>query len=145
MTQALDKVTADELSVGASDGASRNRRRLRFELIFGSVWLGVGLFVLPAVIFAVGVTLLGPYREGSGLGRFYVDFFGDLAEPSGRAWTIALGPLFLISFLRAVFIGVSKPDPSGDFRHDSRNDAPQKPSTRTRSEASRVEPSVSPD
>ena len=80
--------------------------RLRFELIFASIWLAVGLFVLPAPIFAVGGALLGPYGENGGrLGRFYGDFFGDLAEPSVRAWAIALGPLVLISLLRLVFAG----------------------------------------
>lgn len=118
----------------------RNRRRLRFELIFGSVWLGVGLFVLPAVIYMVGVSLLGPYREGSGLGRFYLDFFGDLAEPSGRAWTIALGPLFLITLLRAVFIGTkARSDGTNSDRDD---DASHQPIARRRTEPSRVEPRV---
>ena len=49
--------------------------------------------MLPATIFIVGGALLGPYGDDGGLGRFYGDFFGDLAEPSVRAWAIALGPL----------------------------------------------------
>src|SRR4051812_31169025 len=81
------------------------RRRARFEAIFASIWLAVGLLGLPAVIFAVGGALLGPYGENGGLGRFYGDFFGDLAEPSLRAWAIALGPLALISVLRLIFAG----------------------------------------
>jgi hypothetical protein len=81
---------------------------VRFELIFASIWLAVGLFVLPAAIFAVGGALLGPYGENSRLGRFYGDFFGDLAEPSIRAWALALGPLALISLLRLVFAGAGR-------------------------------------
>ncbi|WP_129777533.1 hypothetical protein [Peristeroidobacter soli] len=80
--------------------------RLRFELIFGSLWLALGLFVLPALIYWVGGALLGPYGENASLGTFYSDFFGDLAGGSGRAWTIALGPLLLIYLMRAIFIGV---------------------------------------
>ncbi|GFE82562.1 hypothetical protein GCM10011487_45620 [Steroidobacter agaridevorans] len=84
----------------------RRTRRLRFELIFASLWLAFGLFLLPALIFWVGGALMGPYGENAGLSTFYVDFFGDLADGSGRAWSIALGPVLLIYLLRAVFIGV---------------------------------------
>jgi hypothetical protein len=116
---------------------SRQRRRVRFELIFASIWFAVGLFVLPATIFAVGGALLGPYGDNRGLGRFYADFFGDLAEPSVRAWTIALGPLVLISILRLVFAGAGHlPEKPAEERAALRR-APE--------DARRVEPSVSAD
>ncbi len=115
------------------------RRRLRFELVFASIWLGVGLFLLPALIYFVGVLLLGPYGEGSGLGRFYADFFGDLVAPSGRAWALALGPLVLISVLRLLFLDV-RAAPSSDG-HDEEPSSPTRP-PRAR-EPSRVEPRVS--
>ena len=92
----VDELSADE----------RRSRRLRFELIFASLGLAFGLFVLPALIYSVGAALLGPYGEKAGLSTFYVDFYGDLAEGAGRAWLLALGPLALIYLLRAVFIGV---------------------------------------
>ena len=85
--------------------------RLRFELILASLLLAFGLFVMPAVIFWVGISLLGPYGPGttSGtLGTFYGDFFGDLASGSVRTWCLALGPLFLISVARVLFM--RKPD-----------------------------------
>lgn len=84
----------------------RHSHPVRFELIFGSLWLAFGLFLLPALIFWVGGAVLGPYGENASLGRFYGDFFGDLAEAAGRAWSIALGPLVLMYLLRAIFIGV---------------------------------------
>jgi hypothetical protein len=87
---------------------NRYRRRVRFEAIFASIWLAIGLFALPAAIFSVGGALLGPYGDNRGLGRFYGDFFGDLAEPSIRAWAIALGPLALISVLRLIFAGAGR-------------------------------------
>jgi hypothetical protein len=110
---------------------------MRFELIFASLWLAFGLFVLPAVIYAVGSALMGPYGEDQGVGSFYANFFRDLAEPSGRTWTIALGPLVLISAMRAIFIGV-KPHPSAT------DDAPHNPPPAPQ-EAQRVEPRVSLD
>src|SRR5262245_4540677 len=94
----------------AEDGVAANssRRRVRFELIFAAVWLVVGLLLWPALIFTVGGSLLGPYGDNGGLGRFYGDFFGDLGEPSVRAWAIALGPLVLISILRLIFVGAGR-------------------------------------
>jgi hypothetical protein len=91
--------------------------RLRFELIFGSVWLAIGLFALPAIIYGVGVALLGPYGEGQGasLGVFYANFFGDLASGEVRTWLLALGPLLLISLVRLVFLGTHpKPEVVAD-------------------------------
>jgi hypothetical protein len=84
--------------------AGRLRRRVRFELIVSSACLAVGIFLLPAMIYTVGIALLGPYAAGSGsVRRFYADFFVDLAEPSGRVWAIALSPLVMVSLLRLAF------------------------------------------
>lgn len=113
------------------------RRRLRFEVVFASVWLGIGLFVMPALIYLVGILLLGPYGEGSGLGRFYADFFGDLVEPSGRAWALVLGPLVLISILRLLFLDVRSHSPESKD-----DDEPRTPAPPAREHA-RVEPRVS--
>lgn len=113
------------------------RRRLRFELVFASIWLGFGLFLLPALIYVVGILLLGPYGEGSGLGRFYADFFGDLVEPSGRAWALVLGPLVLISVLRLLFLDVGARPSEEDETHEP----PQAPPPAR--EHTRVEPRVS--
>jgi|SRR5688572_33280208 len=120
--------------------AHPQRRRARFELIFASAWFAVGLFLLPALIFTVGGTLLGPYGDDGGLGRFYGDFFADLAEPSVRAWTIALGPLVLISLLRLVFAGAGRAPPESPTLPDR----PEKP-RRSAEESRRVEPRVSTD
>ncbi len=81
--------------------------RARFELILASLLLALGLFVLPALIFWVGGTLLGPYGAGptgGTLGSFYGDFFGDLATGSVRTWGLACGPLILVSLMRLLFL-----------------------------------------
>ncbi|HKU16209.1 MAG TPA: hypothetical protein VJQ52_17575 [Steroidobacteraceae bacterium] len=106
--------------------------------MFASIWLAVGLFAVPATIFAVGSALLGAYGDNGGLGRFYGDFFRDLAEPSVRAWAIALGPLVVVSLLRLVFVGAggsAAPEP----------DQPPSRPRRSPDEARRVEPRVSTD
>jgi hypothetical protein len=122
-----------------TDTTSRHHR-MRFELIFASVWLGIGFFLLPALIFWVGVTLLGPYGEGqgAGMGTFYGDFYGDLANGEVRAWSLALGPLVLITLLRAVFIG-TRPKPERVEPVQS-----EAPATRA-AESRRVEPRISAD
>jgi hypothetical protein len=134
----MDRPDAEPATSPADGAGNRYRRRARFEVIFTSIWLAVGLFVLPATIFIVGGALLGPYGDNSGLGRFYGDFFGDLAEPSVRAWAIALGPLTLISLLRLVFAGAGR-DPQEPRAEPDRPATPR----RAAEEVRRVEPRVS--
>jgi hypothetical protein len=124
----------------SNDVATHSRSRVRFELIFAAVWLVVGLLLLPALIFAVGGSLLGPYGDNGGLGRFYGDFFGDLGEPSVRAWAIALGPLVLISILRLVFVGTGR-EPERIVDEDEERPLP--PRRHAAEDHRRVEPRVS--
>lgn len=120
--------------------ASPNRHRLRFELILGSALLAVGLFVVPAAVYLVGNALLGAYGENATLGVFYADFFGDLASASGRAWTLALGPLVLISWLRLLFLK-RKAEPD----EDAASPPPARVRPATEASGRRVEPRVSLD
>jgi hypothetical protein len=117
----------------------RQRSRLRFELIFASAWLAVGLFLMPALIYLVGASVLGPYGDDGGtLGRFYANFFRDLADPSGRAWALALGPLLLISLVRALFLGMPPRHPDGEDEPPAHRKEVARPSR----EHTRVEPRV---
>jgi hypothetical protein len=113
--------------------------RLRYEIALASLLLALGLFVLPALIYWVGSTMLGPYGEtdGAHLGRFYGDFFGDLASGSVRTWCLAFGPLFVVEMVRLLFL--RRPDPA------VAEDAPRPtPSPKPQSDR-RVEPRVSLD
>jgi len=122
----------------------RSSHRLRFELILGSVLLALGLFAVPAIVYWVGIKLLGPYGEGAGvsLSTFYADFFGDLASGTGRAWNLALGPLVLVSLVRLLF--VRRPPnglPEGELDEEARI-APPQPVPQQPPAARRKEPSV---
>jgi hypothetical protein len=129
-------VNQPETAPAQQEPAPPEHRRLRFELIFASAWLAVGLFLMPAIIYMVGASLLGPYGENAGLGRFYADFFGDLAEPSVRAWSIALGPLALVSLVRLIFVGMGpKNEPVASQHH-----RPRAPTGTTR-----LEPRIGPE
>jgi hypothetical protein len=115
-----------------------HQHRLRFELIVGSILLAFGLFALPALVFWVGGTLLGPYGKDAGIGTFYADFFGDLASGVGRAWALALGPLIVIGLIRVLFLRRSAPTAHDDAA------PPQRPA-RSATDSRRVEPRVSMD
>ncbi|HSN71650.1 MAG TPA: hypothetical protein VLT59_09065 [Steroidobacteraceae bacterium] len=81
-------------------------RRGRFELVFAAACLGFGLLVLPALVYWVGVRILGPYSDG-GLGAFYAGLFADLVSASGRAWLLVAGPYVALMLLRFVLFGFS--------------------------------------
>lgn len=145
------RTLADEPADDLSDQQPRSHR-LRFELIFASLWLAFGLFLLPAMIFWVGSGLLGVYGENAGLSTFYIDFYGDLADASGRAWTLALGPVLLMYLLRAVFIGVKSGSAARD--EDDEDEVPppprrepikKEPAKRASTRAPRVEPRMGSD
>jgi hypothetical protein len=122
--------------------SGRTHSRLRFELILASALLAVGLFLVPAAVYWVGLALLGPYGDGAGMGAFYADFFGDLASGAGRAWGLALGPVLVVSWVRLLFIR------RGAEPEDDADDTPQKPPVRAKPAATasrRVEPRVSMD
>lgn len=152
MNAARHSTVADDADDALSDEQRRNRR-VRFELIFASLWLAFGLFLLPALIFWVGSALLGAYGENAGLSTFYIDFFGDLADGSGRAWTLALGPLLLMYLLRAVFIGVRSELPARDEVEKDIPSPPRRapaarqeaPARKTSARAPRVEPRMGND
>jgi hypothetical protein len=114
--------------------------RLRFELIIGSIWLAIGLFVVPALIYWVGTDLLGPYGEKAGLSTFYGAFFADLASAAPRAWLLALGPLLLTSVVRLIYIGAGSRAPAAKDSDDDQ--PPSKPVRQVVKERERVEPRV---
>lgn len=128
--------------VDETPGTQPPRNRLRHEFLLGSIWLAIGLFVVPAMVYWVGTALLGPY--GDGIGTFYGSFFADLASGVGRAWTLALGPLLLISLLRLIFM--RRPTADQPEQEDA---APRQPrpaaSSADRSSNRRVEPRVTLD
>jgi hypothetical protein len=78
--------------------------RLRVEIIIAAVCLLFGMLVLPALVYWVGTTILGPYTEG-GLAGFYSDLFRDLLAGTGRAWLLVAGPYVTLMLLRLVLLG----------------------------------------
>ncbi len=73
--------------------------RLRRELFILGGALGTGLFLMPTLVYIIGLLTLGPYASGG-----WVALFGDLYEGLFRgrwaAWGVVLGPLALVCFVR---------------------------------------------
>jgi hypothetical protein len=87
---------------------SASSQRLRRDLHWALGGLLSGLIALPAAIYAVGASLLGPYDATSGgaahIGSFYGDVFRGLATPTLAAWSIVLGPMVMIVLLRLILL-----------------------------------------
>ena len=109
-----------------------------------SLLLGAGLFALPALVFWVGASLLGPYGIGSGggIGTFYGDFYADLASGSSRAWALAVGPLIVVALVRLIFL--RRPAEHADPMDKGDTAPPQKRSAST-ADGRRIEPRVTLD
>jgi hypothetical protein len=137
--------------------SSSSSSGLRFEVILASTLLAFGIFGLPALIYFLGATLLGPYIEGdapaNGVALFYRSFFADLAAPSVRAWLIAIGPLLVNGLFRLAFLGYRNPDIEPPLRREPPSKRAAAPLPRTPARAPqqkarsgrRVEPRIGAD
>ncbi len=71
----------------------------RRDLLWLLAALLFGLFVLPFLVHATGLRVLGTYAGGSA-GAFLADYFSSLAALHWHAWTLALGPPLLVTCWR---------------------------------------------
>jgi hypothetical protein len=69
------------------------------ELMLAAICIGVGLLVMPCLIFACGRLALGAYAHGN-LFALWHDFLRGLATGSQACWFIVLGPYLLLWLLR---------------------------------------------
>jgi hypothetical protein len=94
------------------DNQSRRLRPVRLTLTMrrmksrrDTYWLLAALlfslFVLPFMVHATGLRVLGPYAGGTA-GAFLADYFASLASLRWHAWTLALGPPLLVLCWRTV-------------------------------------------
>jgi hypothetical protein len=74
-------------------------RGLWRELLLIAACIGIGVIVLPCLIFAVGRIALGPYAHGS-VFALWRDFMIGLVSGSQAVWFIALGPYLFVLLLR---------------------------------------------
>jgi hypothetical protein len=81
--------------------------RTQRELIVLGAALGVGLIVMPFLIWVAGNRVLGPYAHGdnpkAGPWALFADYVVGLAHGSAMFWVVALGPLALLLLIRGFF------------------------------------------
>lgn len=107
---------------------------LRFELLLALSLVLFGLVVLPALIYFVGVLLLGEYAGGGHLGSFYGDILRDLGQGSPQAWILVLGPLLLTQVGRLIFLRFGTEPATRDQEPSAPARAPGKANVRERRE-----------
>jgi hypothetical protein len=69
------------------------------ELLTIALCLGIGLLVMPCLIFGVGRLVLQAYAHGN-LFALWHDYLGGLFAGSLAAWFILVGPYLLVWVLR---------------------------------------------
>jgi hypothetical protein len=69
------------------------------ELMTIALCIGLGLLVMPCLIYAAGRLALGPYAHGN-LFALWHDFLAALTTGSYAAWFIVIGPYLLVWLLR---------------------------------------------
>jgi hypothetical protein len=69
------------------------------ELMLAAICIGVGLLVMPCLIFACGRLVLRDYAHGN-LFALWHDFLQGLASGSQACWFIVIGPYLLLWLLR---------------------------------------------
>ena len=94
------------------DAHDARRHRLRKEGTLAGSCLGIGLIVLPGLIYAFGSKVLGAYGGGPHIGSFYGDFLRNLASGTFRSWLIVLMPYAMVLALRLIFRPQLPPTPS---------------------------------
>lgn len=77
----------------------RRHPRLRRELWLLGAGLVVGLILMPALVYVVGMLTLGPYA-GGGAGSFLADHYRGLFHGWIPGWGIVVGPYLLVQLLR---------------------------------------------
>jgi hypothetical protein len=73
--------------------------RWKFEAVTLGVALGLGLLVMPALIYLVGRLALREYANG-GLFALYFDFYKRLFQFEPGNWIVVAGPFGFLTFTR---------------------------------------------
>ena len=71
------------------------------ELLVAAIGLGLGVVLMPVLIFYAGVAALGRF-DGASLGNLYANLFAGLKDASIASWVVFLGPYGLYLLFRAL-------------------------------------------
>ncbi len=59
-----------------------------------------GLVILPALVYLVGVQVVGEYEGSDGIGSLYAAIYTGLFEGSLATWMLVLSPLAVVLLVR---------------------------------------------
>lgn len=82
-------------------------RILKRELLLALVFVLAGLLALPALVYAVGFLIFGPYPDG--LQGFLREIWGALAAGNAGTWFLALSPYLVVTAARLTWRGIRRP------------------------------------
>jgi hypothetical protein len=85
--------------------------RVKHELLlFGSL-LGLGLFLLPFVVYLVGIEIVGPYEGEGGAFGLLASILTAVARGNWAAWMLTLSPYLMFQLTRVAFRILRRPRP----------------------------------
>jgi hypothetical protein len=76
--------------------------RHKKELVLLGSLLAFGLFVLPLVVYLVGIEIVGPYEGEGGAFGLLGSILAAVARGSWSAWVLALSPYIIVQLARIV-------------------------------------------
>jgi hypothetical protein len=85
--------------------------RFKYELLLLGSLLGVGLFLLPFVVYLVGVEIVGPYEGDGGAFDFFASILIAVARGDWAAWMLTLSPYLIFQLSRLTVRILRRPRP----------------------------------
>ncbi|HEY5623263.1 MAG TPA: hypothetical protein VIV14_05845 [Gammaproteobacteria bacterium] len=84
--------------------------RVGKEIFIGLILLGFGFFALPAIVYSVGIRIVGDYGAEGGVDTLMSHVRSDLAAGNIFAWLLVLSPYVIVQLLRlARYLWRAKP------------------------------------
>jgi hypothetical protein len=74
--------------------------RFKNELLLLGILLGFGLFLLPFVVYLVGVEIVGPYEGEGGAFGLLASILTALVRGNWAAWILTLSPYLIFLLTR---------------------------------------------
>jgi hypothetical protein len=74
--------------------------RYKHELILLGSLLGIGVLVLPFVVYLVGIEIVGPYEGESGPFGLLASILGAVVRGNWAAWVLVLSPYLIVQLTR---------------------------------------------
>lgn len=79
-----------------------NKPKWKSELVVFAVLFAFGLLALPALVYLVGLEVVGAYEGPDGIWSLYAAILAALARGAIAAWLLVLSPYVVIQLLRVL-------------------------------------------